>query len=322
MLSINLLEMLDGECIHIKNCTKDGNNNIIIDSGGRARCCFNNFKKLLESIKNENEMVDALIITHIDDDHIYGLFNLLNSGDTTLVNIIKKVYINDAKIEDYTGIDHTSKSAISVLEKLRNLDIEIESQIISGMEFEISNMKLKILTPDKCSRDIVAKEIQKADTQGVLHAVGDNLKIDIDKIDIDRLGKDTSATNKASISFILKNDDKQYLFLGDAHIDCVLSKLKSAENLNFEIIKLSHHGSSKNINLEFVNLVKCNKFLVARKKVFEKETLKLLLKNDKPIEIFCKYVNDIFPKGYFTENDKVKYIDSNLLTYTNGDYIE
>ncbi len=63
-------------------------------------------------------------------------------------------------------------------------------------------------------------------------------------------GRDLSNSNGASIAFILEYKNIKLLFLGDAHEDVVLEgllKYKELENtLDFDLVKLSHHGSLMN----------------------------------------------------------------------------
>jgi len=94
-----------------------------------------------------------------------------------------------------------------------------------------------------------------------------------DKLDIEMLSKedsedtDLSVTNGSSLAFILEYKGKKLLFLGDAHEDIIYNNLKILQNdgygLYFDLIKVSHHGSKKNISNKFMELIKSNKFLIS-----------------------------------------------------------
>ncbi|HHH72936.1 MAG TPA: Zn-dependent hydrolase, partial [Sulfuricurvum sp.] len=72
--------------------------------------------------------------------------------------------------------------------------------------------------------------------------------------------------NASSIAFILKyKKEKNFLFLADADINIINHSLKKldVELLNFEFVKLSHHGSFKNnINKEFLQLINTDKYII------------------------------------------------------------
>lgn len=63
---------------------------------------------------------------------------------------------------------------------------------------------------------------------------------------------DSSVTNQSSIAFVLKytgGSEKEYhlLFLGDASAECCLNRLEGWEKIQFDCVKLPHHGSKHSI---------------------------------------------------------------------------
>ncbi len=78
--------------------------------------------------------------------------------------------------------------------------------------------------------------------------------------------KDTSISNGASISFILEYKEKKLLFLGDAHEDIIIENLERYKvikgDLDFEVVKISHHGSLKN-NFKWIDIIKVKKYLIS-----------------------------------------------------------
>lgn len=81
--------------------------------------------------------------------------------------------------------------------------------------------------------------------------------------------EDTSVVNGSSIAFVLEVKDQKFLFLGDSIIknhDCnIIKNLKTEykENLNFECVKLPHHGSQCNITEEFINLINSKEYIIS-----------------------------------------------------------
>lgn len=76
---------------------------------------------------------------------------------------------------------------------------------------------------------------------------------------------DASVTNQSSIAFLLTyvTKEKTYnlLFLGDASAECCLERLGDWRNINFDCIKLPHHGSKNNITAETLRQLRAEYFL-------------------------------------------------------------
>lgn len=66
---------------------------------------------------------------------------------------------------------------------------------------------------------------------------------------------DDSVTNGSSISLLLKVENCQLLFLGDAWADEIVAALKQEGTTIFDAIKVSHHGSARNTSAELLSLV-------------------------------------------------------------------
>jgi beta-lactamase superfamily II metal-dependent hydrolase len=67
--------------------------------------------------------------------------------------------------------------------------------------------------------------------------------------------EDKTPTNGSSIAFILKIKEKSLLFLADSHPGLILKSLVEYQSegiINFDSIKVSHHGSFNNISPELL----------------------------------------------------------------------
>lgn len=79
---------------------------------------------------------------------------------------------------------------------------------------------------------------------------------------------DTSTINGSSIAILIEYAGKKLLFLGDAHPNIICSNLKIIEEQginidNFDLVKLPHHGSIKNMTPELATLLKSDKYLIS-----------------------------------------------------------
>ncbi|NSB23050.1 beta-lactamase superfamily II metal-dependent hydrolase [Clostridium beijerinckii] len=79
---------------------------------------------------------------------------------------------------------------------------------------------------------------------------------------------DTSETNESSIAFIIEYKTHKVLFLGDSNpkiITTSLLELKEKENydMNFDLVKISHHGSPHNTNMELLDVISSSRWVVS-----------------------------------------------------------
>ncbi len=139
---------------------------------------------------------------------------------------------------------------------------------------------------------------------------------------------DDSIINKSSISFILKHNEKIFLFLGDAVVDEYL--LKSIEKVvgykcRFSAIKLPHHGSRYNISQEFVDRYTADEYYCCTnsKKYSHPDVevlASLLCKDTNHKKIVFNYPID---KASFIDKEKWKLKYNYEVVTGNGDaYIE
>jgi beta-lactamase superfamily II metal-dependent hydrolase len=258
-----------------------------------------------------------VVLTHYDDDHIGGVLKLLedeknfiqksgatilkelwfNSFDEALVNSLS--HTNQTSAKQQIKFDEYVKEFLPFIKYSSKLSIDTTKEKILGENQEV---KFIFLSPNNQKLDDLLSKYKK-DTQNYqTSALSSDYDISIEDLSKKNFKKDTSLTNGASIAFVLEYEDLKFMFLGDAHIDIIIDKLKelgySSENrLKLEFVKLSHHGSSKNLNNDFLDLIETNKFIIltngGRHNHPNKETLAKILTHSKradtDIEFICNY---------------------------------
>lgn len=161
-------------------------------------------------------------------------------------------------------------------------DFKISNEVIfdDAYEMYIKNSKQLVDVDEQSNVSSTSKEFKKI--------ISDTIRQD---------NKDTSKSNGASISFILEYKDKKLLFLGDSHEDIILNSIKNLykndEIVEFDIIKISHHGSLKN-NFEWIEKLYSKKYIVSTNGKSHghphKEVLaKILQNNFKQKEFYFNY---------------------------------
>lgn len=312
-LKIKILQAGNGDSIAI-NYLGDDNcfHNIIID-GGNVKSYENGLKKEVLSIIERDEVIDLLIITHIDLDHIKGVIKLLGDMKRGIIkNVVKKLWFNTCKIiddTDYNLDDYSTEVSLrddlSLVKYLETVDFW-DNNITSKQVHYFSGAQIRIITPDKNTlsevRQKFENEIPKTSTYPIS---GDRIN-DYNITFEDLLKKneydknlDRDDKNRVSISceFIYKK--KKILLLGDIPPKEIIQSFESLPKgckLKYDYVKLSHHGSIRSISKDFLKKIVCRNFIISTdciRKVPNKSTITQILTqgNRCENEIFNFYFN-------------------------------
>jgi hypothetical protein len=316
--------------------------NILIDGGPRNTYSKSHrtLKKELEQIKHRNENVDLLVITHIDDDHIGGILRIFEYEDDNL-DIIKKFWFNSGELISSffnTPIDKSrdcpltlkSNPALSVgqgisLESfLKKTNCWDRKVIYSDCETtRLFGSNITILSPNveglKKLNNRWEKEAGEVDLSGDYS----DYEVPISELITRPFKEDSSVPNESSISFLFEYTDKKILFLADSHPSVVAETLKglgysSRNKLEVDLVKVSHHGSKKNMSPELLELIKCNNFLICsngkKHGLPDKEAIaRIIAANKERTYIYFNYniADNIFlPADYEDYDFEWKYLDN------------
>ena len=274
--------------------------NILID-GGVTDTYINEISYRVDML----DKLDLVVLTHIDNDHICGLIELIN--DKYSREKVNELWFNtpsdELTIQPNYNDDIGYGQGELFTQTLKNYGLfhrdniyveEKERHLIS------SDIELVLLSPMKKNLDDLNKQWDKNDV--LRDCNGRKVEIsgrtpledrrEIDSLNDISFGKDSSYPNRSSIAFIMEYEKNQkFLLLGDADIRVVnesLKKLGYSKNnkLQIEFVKLSHHGSKNNINSEFLDLICSDTFIVLTDGLYpnsstykhpDKETLSLIL---------------------------------------------
>lgn len=248
--------------------------NIIID-GGNKRNEYNAFlKKEILEIKEREEFIDLLIITHTDQDHVKGIQYFLN--DTEIDNsLIKLIWFNSfdkSFTHDTNDISYIESCEIQKL--ILNFDIQRVNNITLEEleEYDFYGAKITLLSPtnedlnkliEKNSSDI--SSVSNDYNFSIEELITKNTNIFKDKIE----ELDTTIENRVSIAILIEIYEKSLLLLGDANPDVIkdsitkIAKLRKEERLKVDFVKLSHHASHRSLSLQLIDLIDSNHFIVS-----------------------------------------------------------
>jgi beta-lactamase superfamily II metal-dependent hydrolase len=293
-MKIKLLKAFNGDSILISFLENEIPRNILIDGGiGDTYKTTSNVKgalhEVIERIREDKQFIDLLVLTHFDDDHIGGILRWLNK-DKEAVSLIKKVWFNSGKeiakkfknaenqdmdIEVVDGANdfYTSPNQGIKFEKFLRENNLWEGKIIEqGLTCDLFGLKFKILSPnDYKLNKILSLNKKQTDyfTSGGEYDFETSLNdfIDEESQPSFKFQEDTSVANGSSIAFIMEYENKNFLFLADAHPSTVIEGLNKfgynkGNPLNAELMKVSHHGSMYNTCKELLDIVKTNNYVI------------------------------------------------------------
>lgn len=294
-MKIKFLKASNGDSILISFLENEIPRNILIDGGvgDTYKTTFNvkgDLHEVIKKIREDKQFIDLLVLTHFDDDHIGGIFRWLTK-DKEAVSLIKKVWFNsgkeiakkftseenkdlDIKIAEETDDFHTSpKQGIKFEKYLRDNNLWKGKIIQQGLICDLFGMKFKILSPNDDKLDKLLKLYEKQTdyfTSGGEYDFETSLKDFIDEESQPgfKFREDNSVANGSSTAFIMEYENKNFLFLADAHPSVVVEGLNkfgyNKDNpLNVELMKVSHHGSMYNTSKELLEIVKTNSYLIS-----------------------------------------------------------
>ena len=296
--------------------------------------------KFLEENK-DNEIIEISEIWHNSYKHLQFEKAKVSELKEDTFSILKSIIKQNQTTDLLNGVQNIScKQGSSVASLIYKYDypwnttfansaifIENKSEVIIGdLKFiflspnqeklkKLSNKWLKELSKKKYSFEISDEEIFDDAFEFYMKFLRDeDIKISSisskKSLNFEELSeieeKDNSVTNGSSLAFIIEYKDKKLLFLGDSHEDVVfdsLAKLKDKDyGLKFDLMKVSHHGSNKNISNRLINLITCNKFLFSTDGLSHNHPnleaiSKIVVNNiESKKELFFNYELDIFEK--------------------------
>jgi beta-lactamase superfamily II metal-dependent hydrolase len=312
---------------------------IIIDGG-------DNLKKIsspLHKLRKDGKNVDLMILTHQDFDHIRGLCGILRHKiyKEMVLGVWFNSFENEFTLSSGLSSNTSTKDAVkfsAFVYKLKQErpDFYYKDRICSdthSINSDLPNTKINILSPtiekleilnENCLDEYLAEKDKFIESQCTSRKIT-NSTASIEELYINKPEKDNSPSNGSSIAFLLTYKNKyKFLLLADAHIDVIVNSLSNLSyskfnKLKVDFIKLSHHGSFKNINQDFLDIVDTNKYVIltngSRYNHPDPETLSFIILNpdrnlsDKIIFLFNykAVIKNLIERSAFSEENMEKY---------------
>lgn len=285
---ISFLPAHYGDCIWIEYGPVESTKYILIDGGtGGTKA---HLKEILQSMPEYRRVIELLVVTHIDRDHIEGVLSLLE--DDILPCKINSIWFNgwqhlqnNSSIEPFGAVQGERLTAAILKHHLPwNAQFQGEAVVVPKdgplprLILE-GGMEITLLSPLKENLTVLKREweneVRKAGLDpgfgaaiipntGNAQSFGLPELPDIDSMILEKFTEDTSPANGSSIAFIASFAGRSALLTGDCFPGLISRSLRRLEeNPPFDLVKLSHHGSKGNTSPDLIEELNCSQFAIS-----------------------------------------------------------
>ena len=249
---------------------------------------YNSYKHLQFNIKKEEEIGDSekkilkeisIVNSNKNEKYIQENIGISSEQGSTLAGLLYKYsYSNSCwnSMFDCKAINYDNKRIVEI-EDIRIIMLspstdellKLSKKWLSVLKRKKYNFKLSsdALFDDAYEFYIRNLKMEKNKENEMISYSTSKSEFNIDELSsVIPKTLDTSVSNGASISFIIEYKNKKLLFLGDCHDDIITKRLlelkENGYELNFNLVKISHHGSIKN-NINWINIISAEYYLIS-----------------------------------------------------------
>jgi len=298
MLTLHVVQAEFGDCLILEYGTQSNPKYVLVD-GGPAGIYETHLRAGLEKITRGGGRLDLVILSHVDDDHIVGLLDLMAELRQQRANGVAETVGIDSlwhnSFSQTIGADNNIETRLRALQAnarsfagvmtLTNAAVE---GIGEGSRVRSAALALRIpINSDLISVDDAPRPIRSADGLR-LYVVGptkkslEELKTEwvawLDKHEASALTTeeiaamaDRSVPNLSSIMVLAEDEatGKRLLLTGDGRGDHLIDGLGQANLLNHDgalhvdVLKVPHHGSARNVTSKFLKTVTADTYVIS-----------------------------------------------------------
>lgn len=299
MINLYVIQAGFGDCFLLEY--GEGKSEYILIDGGPPKNYQNYLKGALNQLLKSSQTLDAIIISHVDNDHIVGVLDLLvdlkfqqDAGTKPFLNIgqlwfnsfkdtmdtgdlekrIKEINtiagVNGIRMQEMSMAFNGIKEGYQILSVARFLDIPINPDTEKGFyfggqnnpTFKKSNLEITIIGP-------TLTNLQKLQKKWEDWIHDNEQKILEGKYTKDFAAmSDRSIPNLSSIIMLIRADGKTILLTGDCRGDhlqegLIETGLSDDGKFHVDVLKVPHHGSQRNVTRDFFKDVTADTYVIS-----------------------------------------------------------
>ena len=321
MVNIKVLKALRGDCLLLSFQDENVCRHILID-GGEGPVGLRQLKQEIKSIQEKNEVIDLLILTHYDTDHIA---NVLRLFEEKILNesLVNEVWFNFGQgLADKIGVDECKdayirerdskisyRQGVEFYKFLKQNNIVQNAYVKAGDQYVIGNIVITVLSPDLPTLATLPRfEFKDYKTVKLAGKYSDFYSIE----EFANKSYDGNVTlvNRSSIAVLIEFNKKKMIFLADSDPQIVCKSLEESGKLidgkiAIDICKIAHHASRHNTDDQITKIVKCKKYIVSSSQTNtrpHKECLSRIIYNSLfPVSFYCNYDKNYLEKMFSGE---------------------
>ncbi|MFG2385574.1 ComEC/Rec2 family competence protein [Streptomyces avermitilis] len=279
MIRFTMMPGEDGDCLLLEYGDDTFLRRILLD-GGRS----GTYPRIQPTLAGLDGLVDVLVVTHVDQDHILGVLALLNDPD-------RSVEFGDVW---FNGFDHLLEFegfGAQDGEKLTSALLEQKlpwNDAFGGLSVEVGReltwfddgSTVDVLSPDRGQLESLAPDwVKECAKHGLIpgrdpdeiplvpgfeHFGG----VNVEELAARPFRPDTSKTNLTSIGLLFEFEGKRVILTGDADDRRLVRSIRpraEAEGgrLHVDVLKVAHHGSDHNLSKDLLDLIDCDRYLIS-----------------------------------------------------------
>jgi beta-lactamase superfamily II metal-dependent hydrolase len=299
MFNLHIVQARYGDCLILEYATAEAPRFILID-GGPQQVYEENLRPVLQGIADKGGSLDYAVLSHVDDDHVVGLLDLLeeirqqrDSGTPETI-AVGEIWHNtfsqtlggdvEARFNTFVRKAPPMRGAMNDTDRAMR-DIAKGDELTHAAnalgipineEFDPSYLVSLGPANEPVKRENLSIWIvapNQTNLQNLKQEWLEWLEEQEDRVLVRGMGEveraDTRVPNLSSIMFLARADGKSVLLTGDGRADHLLDGLQqaglldSAGKLHVDVLKLPHHGSRHNISKEFLQAVTADQYIVS-----------------------------------------------------------
>src|SRR6266545_3418371 len=248
-LRLHAVQAAFGDCLMVEAGSGRSTRYILID-GGPSGTYTAHLRPLLARIGKDGRPIDLMVLSHIDNDHVTGLLDLVGEmrNGTTVATMPAL-----AMVMRGVGEGDALRAAALALKIPINDGFRDQHVLVGAKPLVLDDLAIHVVGPSESSladlRAIWVKWLAQHRPRGI---AGEGPLA---------VAADRSVPNLSSIVMLCLMGGRSLLLTGDARGDHILDGMRAARLLDKDgrrhvsVLKMPHHGSARNANREFLSTV-------------------------------------------------------------------
>lgn len=310
MFRIKAIQAEHGDALLVSYGDPDRPRHLLVDGGPAGTR-----DTLLNVLKSEcvggKLRLEAVVVTHYDLDHIEGMIELLSDPLPEWLEIADVWFNGYYHLRQADRLGSSEGDRLSRLIQRRKLPwnqaIRQNGGTLQQSCGEVvldGTLAVRVLSPDASALRKLAEEWTNPDLPPTEPPAGQGDRLgrkdpwppgDFSQLSKSKFRSDKSTPNGSSIALLLEFGDKRMLLAADAFADVVKDglALHHSPQKPIDLLKVSHHGSKANTDLDLLVTLRCSRFVISTsgKKYLhpDHELIARLIAGGKPAEIYFNY---------------------------------